>query len=111
MTRSSDSERVRRLNAAIELVRECGVPTEAAVALAKKYGLSRRQAYRYVREAQHVRHLLPVPESKIVFTVKLRESLVQEIRQFATSSGKSISDVVTQALETFLRRGKRRGRT
>ena len=111
MTRSSDSERVQRLNAAIEFVRECCTPAEAAAALSKKYGLSKRQAYRYVREAQHTRHLLAVPESKIVFTVKLRESLVQEIRQFATSSGKSISDAVTQALETFLQRGKRRGRT
>ena len=111
MARSPDSERVRRLNRAMELVREHGAAADAVTLLAEQYGLSKRQAYRYLREAQAHRRPLPVPEAKVVFTVKLPKGLVHELRQFANSSERTLSEVVSQALETFLRRGKRRGRS
>jgi hypothetical protein len=109
MARSPDSERVRRLNAAVELVQKYGANAEAARVFAERYGVSLRQAYRYVREAHAQRRPLPVPEPKVVFTVKLPEGLVHELRQFVSSSGRTLSETVSQALETFLRRGKRRG--
>lgn len=111
MARSRDSERVRRLNRAMELVRAYGATAEAATLLAEQYGLSKRQAYRYLHEAQAHRRPLPVPEPKVVFTVKLPKSLVHELRQFASSSETTLSEVVSQALKTFLQRGKRRGRS
>jgi hypothetical protein len=73
MARSPDSERVRRLNAAVELVQKYGANAEAARVFAERYGVSLRQAYRYVREAHAQRRPLPVPEPKVVFTVKLPE--------------------------------------
>jgi hypothetical protein len=109
MARSPNSDRVRRLNAAVELVCEHGSTAQAAKMLAQRYGLSKRQAYRYLREAQAHPHPLPVPEAKIVFTVKLPKGLVHELRQFASGSGTTLSEVVSKALETFLRRSKRRG--
>jgi predicted DNA-binding transcriptional regulator YafY len=111
MARSPDSERVRRLNAAVELVQKHGPTAEAAKVFGERYGVSIRQAYRYLREAQAHRRPLPVPEPKVVFTVKLPEGLVHKLRLFASSSGRTLSEVVSQALETFLRRGKRRGRS
>jgi predicted DNA-binding transcriptional regulator YafY len=111
MARSPNSERVRRLNTAVELVREHRSTAQAAKILAERYGLSKRQAYRYLREAQAHRRPLPVPEAKMVFTVKLPKGLVHELREFASLSGRTLSEVVSQALETFLRRSKRRGRS
>ena len=47
---------------------------------------------------------MPVPEEKVAFTVKLPKSLVALVRLFSTSSGDSLSNIVTQALRAFLRR-------
>ncbi len=69
-----------------------------------RFGVSRRQAYRYMEEAQKKRRKVPVPERKVVFTVKLPESLVSLIRRLADSTGESLSSLVSQALKAFLRR-------
>ena len=47
---------------------------------------------------------------KIAFTVKLTPSLIQKLRQYSIKSGYSLSEVVSLALETFLRKGRGRGR-
>ncbi|HEX2520605.1 MAG TPA: ribbon-helix-helix protein, CopG family [Terriglobia bacterium] len=47
---------------------------------------------------------MPVPERKGVFTVKLPLSLISRLRQLARSTGASLSALVTQALEAFLKR-------
>jgi predicted transcriptional regulator len=54
---------------------------------------------------------MQVPASTKVFTVKLPVVLVARVRAHAAESGRSISSVVTQALEEFLpedRRGRSR---
>jgi hypothetical protein len=77
---------------------------EALSAMMRQFGVSRRQAYRYIQEAQKKRREIPVPEQKVVFTVKLPKSLVSLIRRLADSSGDSLSNIVAQALRAFLRR-------
>ncbi|MBW2067148.1 MAG: CopG family transcriptional regulator [Deltaproteobacteria bacterium] len=52
---------------------------------------------------------VPIPEKRIAFTVKLSQNLIQAIRQRAKSTGQSLSDIVTQALEAFLYKGQGRG--
>jgi uncharacterized protein (DUF4415 family) len=102
MTRSSNTEHAQRLNAALELMKEYNSMAMAAAALAERFSISRSQAYRYVRKAQSIGKEVPVPDPKIPFTIKLSLDLVQKLRQYANSTGKSLSEIVMQALETFL---------
>ncbi len=102
MTRSSNTEHAQRINAALELMKECGSMAKAAAALAERFSISRSQAYRYVRKAQSMGKLVPIPDPKIPFTIKLSLDLIQRLRQYASSAGKSLSEIVTQALEAFL---------
>lgn len=78
-------------------------------ALMSRHNLSRRQAYRYVLEAEAMKQPMALPDEKIVFTVKLSRSLAARVRRLAHRSGATISLVVTQALENFLRKGKDHG--
>ena len=48
---------------------------------------------------------VPAPEATVVFTVKLPVRLAAAVREHARASGRTISAVVTQALEEFLARG------
>lgn len=75
---------------------------KAAGKLAEQFAISRSQAYRYVRKAVTTGKEVPVPGQKIPFTIKLSQDLIQKIRQYASSTGKSLSDIVSQALEAFL---------
>jgi predicted DNA-binding transcriptional regulator YafY len=102
MTRSPNSELAERINAALSLQSECPGKEEIVLALMCRFGVSRRQAYRYIQEAQKTKVNLPIPEEKVVFTVKLPKSLVSHLRQFANSTGDSLSNLATQALEALL---------
>jgi hypothetical protein len=83
--------------------------SSAATALARRYGISKRQAYRYVREAELIGKQVPVPDAKLAFTVKLSKNLIKALRRYAKNTGQSLSEIVTQALEAFLQNGRRRG--
>ena len=109
MAKSSQSERAQRINAAVEILRQHGSLAQAATAVAARFGLSKRQAYRYVREANRLGERVPIPEPKVAFTVKLPRDLIGAVRRFATSTGQPLSEIVTQALEAFLGRGRGRG--
>lgn len=50
---------------------------------------------------------MEVPQATAVFTVKLPVQLVARVRAHAAESGRTISSVVTQALEELLSRGRR----
>ena len=50
-----------------------------------------------------------VAESKVAFTVKLRRSLIQRVRLYASVKRLSISEVVNRALLALLPRGRGRG--
>jgi len=109
MAKSSNPERAQRLNAAIALLKIHELASEAAAILALQFRMSKRQAYRYVKEAEAVGQQIPIPDPKIAFTVKLSQELIQIIRQYSQAEGQSISETVTEALETFLFKGRERG--
>lgn len=109
MKRTASPERAQRLNMAVGLLKRKTPVPEVATALMKKYCISKRQAYRYVQEAQQTGQEVPVPAPKIAFTVKISRSLIGSLRQYANSTGKTLSEIVTQALETFLQSGRGRG--
>ena len=108
--RATGVEQAERVNAAIALTSEHASVTAVVQALMRRFRISRRQAYRYVQRAQEVREpLQQMPEQKVVFTVKLPRSLAERIRRLADCSGRTLSAVVAQALEAFLRSGRRHG--
>ncbi len=45
---------------------------------------------------------MEVPDSKVVFTVKIPAGLARRVRRAARATGQSISALVTQALHKFL---------
>jgi DNA-binding transcriptional regulator LsrR (DeoR family) len=76
---------------------------QASRALADRYGLSERQARRYVERARAFGPI-PVPAPTVVFTVKLPADLARRVRATAHARGQPISTLVTQALAEFLDR-------
>ena len=102
MTKSSESEQARRVNATVSLLKQKTSPPEVLSWLVAQYGLSRRQAYRYLQRGQNARGPLPVPEAKRVFTVKLSISLIRQVRQRARREGGAISQWVEAALRRSL---------
>jgi len=101
--RSASIELAQRINEARVLIKQYPTTAQVATVLMERYEVSGRQAYRYIQQAQKATDTIPIPEPKEVFTVKLPRSLVYRLRGFAKSSGKSLSFLVTQALEIFLK--------
>jgi len=82
---------------------------EAAEQLAQTCSISQRQAYRYLEQAQQLPAPVPVGNAKVAFTVKLSRSLVQRLRSYASSTGLTLSEIVSRALLALLHRGRGRG--
>jgi uncharacterized protein YcaQ len=109
MGRASDAEKAERLNRARELLRRFEQLPDAVERLAHDCSISPRQAYRYLQHAQRLKAPVAVAESKVAFTVKLRRSLIQRVRLYASVKRLSISEVVNRALLALLPRGRGRG--
>ena len=109
MPRASESQKAERLNRARDLLRHGEQLSEAVERLAQDCSISPRQAYRYLEQAQRLKEPVPPQETKLAFTVKLPQSLIQRVRMYAAAKGLSISDVVSRALLALLPRGRGRG--
>lgn len=104
--RAGGEEFAARVNVAAELLAAGVEVADAARELAGRFGLSRRQARRYVARAA-VEGPVPVPQASTVFTVKLPVPLIARVRAHAAGSGRTLSAVVAEALEEFLARARR----
>lgn len=104
--KSTHAQRAQRINMALSLIKKQDTVSKAANAMAEQYGISKRQAYRYLNEASKTGTELPIPDQKIAFTVKLSQNLVQSLREYAKKSRMSLSEIVSQSLEVFLQNGK-----
>jgi predicted DNA-binding transcriptional regulator YafY len=109
MARASDTQKAERLNLARTLLREHEHLPEAAARLAQTCSISTRQAYRYLDQAQHLKHPVPVGDVKVSFTVKLSRRLVDSLRAYAASTGLTLSEIASRALSAVLHRGGGRG--
>ncbi|HUL12358.1 MAG TPA: hypothetical protein VLU73_09335 [Methylococcaceae bacterium] len=109
MSRSSNPERAQRLNAAFDLLARGYTLSDAAAALTQEFGLSRRQAYRYLQEAQRIEGPVPVSSPAIPITIKIPEDVVIQLRSYAQSSGLTIGDIVARAVLSFLDKLRRHG--
>ena len=102
--KSRADEYAQRVNEALALLEEGWQSSEVAQKLARRHDVSMRQGWRYVREANERSGPLEVPEPKVVFTVKLPAGLVERVRDVATKRGKTLSALVSEALEVWLGR-------
>ena len=73
-----------------------------AVALSRDFGLSRRQAYRYLEEAQAVASPPVVAEASVTITLKIPSNIVRELRAYSAISGLTMSEIVRRAISAFL---------
>jgi hypothetical protein len=109
MPRSTKVDKARQLNAAQRLLKRNVAPSEAAQTLSRKFGLSLRQAYRYLEEAAQLHGPVVITEATIPITLKLPPTTVRMLRAYAKRSGLRIGVIVTRALEAFLRTLRRHG--
>ena len=100
MARSTQAQRAERVRAAQELLARGTSMVEAAVALSRDFGLSRRQAYRYLEEAQAVAPV--VAEASVTITLKIPSNIVRELRAYSAISGLTMSEIVRRAISAFL---------
>jgi hypothetical protein len=109
MTRSTKAEKAQQLNAARGLLQRQIVLSEAVRRLSHEFGLSERQAYRYLQEASQLDGPVEVPEAAIAITLKVPRRTVERLRKYARSSGLTIGAIVTGALNAFLHTVRRHG--
>lgn len=109
MARASDTQKAERLNQARTLLREQVLLPAASERLAREWSVTKRQAYRYLQRAQQLKQPVPVEDAKVSFTVKLSRRLVARVRTYAASTGLTLSEIVSRAVQAVLQRGGGRG--
>jgi hypothetical protein len=109
MRRSTKADKARQLNAAYSMLRRGIALPEAMQALAREFGLSERQAYRYLEEATLLEGPVEVSEATVPITIKLPVMTARLLRAYARSSGLTIGAIVTCALASFLGTQRRHG--
>ncbi len=100
--RSSKIEQAHRLNSAWEGLQAHGSVAQVLRQLIRAYGLSRRQAYRYVQRARQVQEPVPVPAASAVLSVKLPRELIELVRSQARAQGCPLQAWVDQSLRRAL---------
>jgi hypothetical protein len=79
------------------------------MALSREFGLSRRQAYRYLELVRAGSPAPPVAENSITITLKMPESLASALRTHASNHDLTTSEVVRRAVSAFLAAKRRHG--
>ena len=72
--------------------------------LEQSYAISRRQAYRYLDEAQNLKRPVAVGDVTVAFTVRISRELLKRVRRYADSSGLTMSEITQRALLSIMRR-------
>ncbi|MDO8793708.1 MAG: hypothetical protein Q7J25_03715 [Vicinamibacterales bacterium] len=109
MSRATNVDKSRLLNAAYRLLAQQTERAVAAQVLAREFALSRRQAYRYLEHAATLSAPVAPVEPMVAVTFKLPVSTVRALRAYARRGGVTLGQIVTQALAAFLGAGRRRG--
>ena len=109
MSRATKVDQARFLNGAYRLLEQQMEVAEATRQLARKFALSRRQAYRYLEQANAMSAPVAAVEPTVAVTFKLPVSTVRALRAYALRSGLTLGHIVTQALAALLGALRRRG--
>lgn len=97
------------MNAAFDLLAQGCAVARAAVVLTEQFGLSQRQAHRYLREAQLIKRPVPIAAPSVPITIKVPEDIATQLRAHAHATGCTIGEVVSRAVLALLAREYRRG--
>ena len=109
MIRSTRVQKAERLRAARRLLADEIGMAEAAMALSRTFGLSRRQAYRYLEQGR-AGASAPLPvENSVTITLKMPASLARSLREHASKRGMTTSELVRQAVAASLATKRRHG--
>lgn len=108
LRRAYADEYAERVNRAAALLRDL-LPADAVRGLEAEFGLSERQARRYVDVALEQPGGVPVPERTTVFTVRLAPSLIGGLRERAGATGQTLSAVTAEAVRCYLVGAGQRG--
>ena len=109
MARSTKADKARQLNAAFSMLQSSVAFPEAMQRLSREFGLSERQAYRYLEEATQLERPVEVIEATVPITLKVPAATARMLRAYARSSGLTIGAIVTRALAAFLSAQRRHG--
>ncbi len=112
MPRARADQYAVRVNVAADLLATGLDMPKAMRRLAKRFGISERQARRYVEQARDLGEV-DVPPRCSVFTTRIPQELIERLKDYAKRSGQTLSSIVSQAVGDFLdqvRAGPRRGR-
>jgi hypothetical protein len=101
LRRAHADEYAVRVNRAVELLAGL-LPAGAVRGLQVEFGLSERQARRYVNEALARPDGVLVPERTVVFTVRLAPSLIAGLRERARADRVSLSAATAAAVGGYL---------
>ncbi len=110
MVRSTKLQKSEHLNAAHRLLSRGTAMADAATILSSERGISLRQAYRYLEQAQAIGHAVPVAEPSIPATFKIPGDVILQLRAYSAASGLTLSEIVTRALKAFLSAVRQRNR-
>jgi hypothetical protein len=102
MPRSTDAQKAGRLNTAYGLLARGTSMAEAAVSLSRDFGISRRQAYRYLEEAQAIGHPVAIGEPAVPITLKIPSNVVRDLRVRAAATGLTLGEIVRRAIAAYL---------
>ena len=102
MARASLAAQTQRVNMAVRGLQQKRSAEAVLSMLTAGSGLSRRQAYRYLLQAQSRLELRPVPAPKAIFTVNLPRPLIQAVRARCRRQGLRLSHVVASLLQQWL---------
>jgi|SRR6516164_72184 len=110
MARATKTQKSEHLNAAHGLLSRGTSMADAATMLSRERGISLRQAYRYLEQAQAIGHPVPVAERTIAVTFKVPGDVIQQLRAYAAANNLTLSEIVTRALRAFLSTVRQRSR-
>src|SRR5438309_11982307 len=102
MPRSTKADKARQLNVAHHLLERNVALPEAAQRVARQFGLSLRQAYRYLEEAAELDEPVEVTEATVPISLKLPPSTARVLRAYARRSGLTMGIIVTREADACL---------
>lgn len=109
MGRVTQAGKAERLNRARSLLQDSPDLPQAVQRFSTQFGVSSRQAYRYLREAQQLTQPVPVSEGKQVLSVRLPRGLIRRLRERSATTGTAVGELVARALRAWLASREPRG--